>query len=224
LKSSFGILSPFVSVVYPGISTPGDETDIPVQTGRVPVIGTAGPLVASSGFATFLSAARRVLDAGVDAEFVIAGQGEDEVDLRRRAARLKIADRVTFAGQPVVGLRFWSVLDVFCQTSLTPTVGRTLATAMASGVPCVATDIEGLRTLVTHEETGLRVPPNDSSALAATILSLLGDPVRARRLGRQGRALIRRDFDPEAEAQTLACLYESVLGGGTRQPQPLLVS
>ena len=37
---------------------------------------------------TFLAAARRVLDSGVDAEFVIAGQGEDEVDLRRRADRL----------------------------------------------------------------------------------------------------------------------------------------
>ena len=56
-----------------------------------------------------------VLNAhSVDAEFVIAGQGEAEVDLRRRAARLRIADRLTFAARCFVGPRFWTVLDIFC--------------------------------------------------------------------------------------------------------------
>jgi hypothetical protein len=44
-----------------------------------------------------------VLDAGIDAEFVIAGQGESEFNLRRRAERLRIADRTTFAGRNVIG-------------------------------------------------------------------------------------------------------------------------
>src|SRR5207249_1429134 len=112
------------------------------------------------------NAARRVLDAGIDAEFIIAGQGDDEVDLRGRASRLQIADRITFAGRNVVGARFWRVLDVFCQTSLSPTVGRTLALAMAFGVPAVVSDVEGLCALVQHGETGLIVPPGDSGALA----------------------------------------------------------
>ena len=52
-------------------------------------------------------------------------------------------------------------------------VGRTLALAMAYGVPAVATDLEGLRSLVQHGVTGLSVPPGDSAALARTILELL---------------------------------------------------
>ena len=41
------------------------------EVGEVAVIGAAGPLVPSSGFSTLLNAARRVLDAGIDAEFVL---------------------------------------------------------------------------------------------------------------------------------------------------------
>jgi glycosyltransferase involved in cell wall biosynthesis len=210
----------FLTVIPPGIAIP-DESSATICRGTVPVIGTAGRLVASAGIVEFLNAARRVLDAGVDAEFLIAGQGDAEVDLRRRAARLRIGERITFAEQNVVGLRFWRVLDVYCQTALTPTVGRTLALAMAFGVPSIASDLDGLRTLVRHGETGLRVPPGDSGALSRTILSLLDDPARTRALGQAGRESIRRDFDPAVEAQTLAALYRRVLtdssSGAARQ-------
>ncbi len=226
LESQLRIPPPLICVVNPGIEAP-DAEPAAAADHRVPVIGTAGALVSASGFATFLNAARKVIDAGVDAEFVIAGQGDDEFDFRRRAERLKIADRVTFAGIPVVGLRFWSVLDVFCQPSLVPSVARTLATALAFGVPSIASDIEGLRALVTHEVNGLRVTPGDSGALARMILDLLADPERARRLGTEGRAIIRRDYHPETEARLLADVYHQALEGAgsvlTRSKRALVV-
>jgi glycosyltransferase involved in cell wall biosynthesis len=214
LSQELAIAADFLTVVRPGIAIP-EESSATTRRGVVPVIGTAGPLAHSAGIITFLSAARRVLDAGIDAEFVIAGQGEAEFDLRRRAERLRIADRTTFAGRNVIGLRFWRAIDIFCQTSLGPTVGRTLALAMAYGVPAVATDLEGLRALVEHGVTGLRVPAGDSGALARTILELLADPARTSRLGLAGRQAIRRDFDPEDEAEQLADLYGRVLAGSS---------
>jgi glycosyltransferase involved in cell wall biosynthesis len=223
LVQNLGVPQNFLAVIPAGIAIP-QESSATTQRGVIPVIGTAGPLVPSAGITTFLNAARRVLDSGIDAEFVIAGQGEAEVDLRRRAARLRIADRVTFAGRNVIGLRFWRVLDVFCQTALIPTSGRTLALAMAFGVPAIASDIEGLRALVRHGATGVRVPPGDSSALARSILDLLADPDRTRALGQAGREAIRRDFDPDAEAQQLAALYRRVLNEQEHDaPAPRLV-
>jgi glycosyltransferase involved in cell wall biosynthesis len=210
LRRGLNVPARALHVVAPGVAIPS-PSPAPTASGRVPVIGAAGPLVPASGLATFLAAARRVVDAGVDAEFVVAGQGEDEVDLRRRADRLGIADRVTFTEMPLAGLRFWNVLDVFCQTSIVPTVGPGLRLAMASGVPSIASDIVGLRTLVADGETGLRVPPGDPAALAATILELLADPDRARAIGDGGRALIRREFDPDDEARALVAVYRAAL-------------
>jgi glycosyltransferase involved in cell wall biosynthesis len=210
LTEKLHVPAAWLSVVPPGIE-PGSEPDRPALQGEIPVIGAAGPLVDESGFATFLNAARRVLEAGLDAEFVIAGLGPDERDLRRRADRLGITDRVTFAGIPAADLRFWSVLGLYCQTATAPTVGRTLALAMTHAVPSIATDVEGLRTLVVPDATGLRVPPENSGALAEAILSLLKDPPRARRLGQAARALIQRRYDPQAEADSLVAVYREVL-------------
>ncbi|MBV8382271.1 MAG: glycosyltransferase family 4 protein, partial [Planctomycetaceae bacterium] len=95
--------------------------------------------------------------------------------------------------------------------SLVPSVGRTLAMALASGVPSIASDVEGLRALVEDGVTGLRIPPGDSAALARTILDLLRDPEGARSLGTRGREVIRRAFDPEAEARNLVTVYHTVL-------------
>jgi glycosyltransferase involved in cell wall biosynthesis len=218
LVRDWGIPARLLTVVHPGIAVAEDEPPRTAAPERVPVIGTAGPLVDASGFATFLNAARRVLDGGVDAEFVVAGQGADEVDLRRRAERLRISDRVTFAGQPAVGPQFWKVLDVYCQPATAPSAGRTLAAAMSFGVPAVASDVEGLRSLITHEETGVRVPPENSGALAEAVLGLLADPARACRLGRHGRDRIRHEFDPAAEAASVAAVYSAIIRG--REPAP----
>ena len=218
LISAYSVPQPLVTVVNPGIEASDDETITHRRGHVVAVIGTAGPLVASSGFATFLNAARRVLDAGIDAEFVIAGQGEDEVDLRRRADRLKISDRVTFAGIPVVGLRFWKVLDVYCQPSLAPTVGRTLATALAFGVPSIASDIEGLRALIQDGVNGYHVEPGESSGMARLILEILANPDEARELGRKGREVILRDFQPATEADNLVRIYREAVAQDTSAP------
>ena len=181
----------------------------------MPVVGAAGPLVAASGYGIFLNAARKVIDAGVDAEFLIAGQGDDEGDLRRRAERLRIADRLTFAEGVTVGLTFWDVLDVYCQTSVAPTVGRPLALAMAAGVPSITTDVEGLRTLVRDGETGLTDPSTATpAALARAIVDLLTDRGRARQLGEAGRGSILGDHHPDREAERLDRLYGSIIAAG----------
>lgn len=210
LRDELGVPAAMVREINPGIEPPAERPSRP-DDARLPVVGTAGPLVPSAGFATFLNAAKRVTESGVDAEFVIAGRGEEEVDLRRRADRLKIADRVTFASIPVLGPRFWEVLDVYCQPSLAPSVGRSLATAMASGVPAVVSEIEGLKALVEPGVSGLTAPPGDSGALAAAVIELLESPARAEELGRHGRSTVLRDFGPEAETRLLAGAYAEAL-------------
>ena len=193
---------PQAARVSGGIASPG---------GSVAVIGAAGPLVHGSGFTTFLNAARRVLDAGIDAEFVVVGQGEEEGELRRRADRLRIVERLTFAGDAAVRLSFWDVLDLYCQPSNVATVGRNLARAMTHGLPAIASDIMGLRALIVHGQTGFRVPPGDSHALARSILDVLADREFARRLGHQGRDSVLRDYDLGGEASSLAGLYRAIL-------------
>lgn len=54
----------------------------------------------------------------------------------------------------------WSAADVFCSLSdnIQETFGLVIIEAMASGLPVVATDWNGYRDLVVHDETGFLIP------------------------------------------------------------------
>ena len=206
LARDYGVPPHFLWIVPRGIVEP-ERTRAESTMPRVPVIGAVGPLIPGSGFATFLNAARRVVDLGFDAEFLLAGQGEGETDLRRRAERLRIADRFTFVDDRTSNMTFWEVLDVYCQTSVSPTAGRSLAIAQAHGVPSIASDVEGLRSLVDGQNWGLRIAHGDPGLLAQAIVSVLSSPAQARRLSEAGRAAVLRDHNPDREAERLVELY-----------------
>jgi len=209
LRDHLGVPESRIAAVAPGLVLP--EHPATPGVNRVPVIGAAGPIDGGSGFSTFLGAACRVVKAGVDAEFVVAGRGRDEGDLRRRAERLGIGDRVTFAGDLGRDAAFWKVLDVFCRPALAPDSGRPLLAAMSRGIPVVVSDVPGLRPLVADGRAGRLVPPDDPDALAGEILALLADPAAAADLGRRARLRVAEEFDPGREAEELAAFYRQVL-------------
>jgi glycosyltransferase involved in cell wall biosynthesis len=199
----------FIAVIPPGVPDPGPESPA-IGIKGVPVVGATGSSEDVSGYPLLFHAARLVLDAGHEAEFVIATAERDHVDLRHRAQKLGIGERVTVSDHPTIGPRFWSLLDIYCQPALGPRTGRALLNALVHGVPSSATEVKGMRSLIEHSRTGVLVPPGDPEALQQAIVALLRAPDDARRLGSNARESIRSRFDPEVEADMLAALYREV--------------
>jgi phosphatidyl-myo-inositol alpha-mannosyltransferase len=65
--------------------------------------------------------------------------------------------------------------------------GMVLTRAFACATPIVASNIEGYAQVADHDQTGILVPPGDSSALAAAVVELLQDEERRRRFGAAAR-------------------------------------
>lgn len=201
-----------VSVIPSGVEVPTEQPRPIFEPHRTPVIGTAGPLEAVKGFPYFLGAAQRVAAANVPAEFLVAGAGPEEANLRRLARELEIADRVTFVPNVLDLSQSLSAMDIFCLPSLRQGLGTLILEAMALGRPVIATHVGGVDSIVRDNETGLLVPPSNSEALAQRMLELLRDPFRARRLADAATQLVRRDFSVARMAQQTVAVYESVLG------------
>jgi glycosyltransferase involved in cell wall biosynthesis len=75
----------------------------------------------------------------------------------------------------------------------------------------VATDIDGVREEIRHNETGLLVSPADPMALADAILTLLEDREKAERLGLEARREAEQRFDLKHTFADVEKLYEEVL-------------
>lgn len=201
-----------IEVVHSGVAVPDvDDLEIPpvLDPGHVPVVGTAGPLEAIKGLPFFLGAAQRVLAEGRNVEFLIAGAGPEEANLRRVSRELGIERHVTFVPNLREFTASLAAMDVFCLPSLRQGLGTIMLEAMSLGKPVIATNVGGVYAIVRDNETGLVVPPCDSGRLANRIIELLDDPIRARTLGDAGRDLARSEFDVEHMATRTAEIYQN---------------
>lgn len=162
--------------------------------------------------ATFLRAARRVAEAVPEAAFVLAGEGGLRESLVALAAELGLADRAFFPGRCAHVPELLAVSEA-CVLSSNGTEGfsNSIIEYMAAARPVVATDIGGAREAVVEGETGFIIQPGDDAALAERLISLLGDPARARLMGERGLQVVREKFSCAAQVERVENLYERLL-------------
>lgn len=182
-----------------------DENEAPAAW-RCPVVGTLGHLSQKKGQRVFLQAVQLLIEKGMDAEFVILGDGPDRVALRGLADELNVTKRVTFTPHTVTGQL--GQLDILVEPSLQEGLGMSVMMAMATGVPVVATGVGGLYDLIEDGVTGVLVPAGDPKALAEAIWRLLNNPSERREMAKQARATIERDFSAELVAKKLLAYYK----------------
>jgi glycosyltransferase involved in cell wall biosynthesis len=156
--------------------------------GPAQLIGV-GSLIPRKGFATLLDA-MALLSAPV--RLILVGDGHERNELVARVRRLGLEERVQFAGAipPKRVSELLAEADVFVLPSYSEGRPNALLEAMAAGLPCVASDIDGVRELLGPGERGVCVAPGDARALAEALGGLLRAPDQARSLARKARAYV----------------------------------
>src|SRR5262245_17254909 len=206
-----GLPAELVTVIASGVDTSAPaDVRLPLEPGRVPVIGTAGPLEAVKGLPWFLGAAQHVLEARSDVEFLVAGAGPEEANLRRVARELGIAEKVTFVPYLLSFTESLAATDIFVLPSLEQGLGTIMLEAMALSRPVIATGVGGIASVIQHGESGLIVPPQNSGELARRILELLDQPALARSLGTRARELVVERYNVETMVEKTAEIYREV--------------
>lgn len=147
------------------------------------------------------------------AHLTFVGSGEDEPKLRRLSQEIGVADRVFFLGWRSDIHRILCGFDIYVQPSISEGLVLSLIEASAAGLPIVASRVGGVPEIVRDGIDGLLVPPRDVEALAAAVVELLYDPVRARQLAASARERAFTLFSAEAMAQAYKKLYSDLLAG-----------
>jgi glycosyltransferase involved in cell wall biosynthesis len=82
---------------------------------------------------------------------------------------------------------------------------------MAVGRPVVVTNVGGAAELVSEGETGYLVSSGDDSGMASRIISLLRNPDKARKMGKNGKRVVEEKFSCAAQLSRTESLYERLL-------------
>jgi len=214
-----GVSPDAVSVIYNGrdsdvygSATPSPELreSLRIPAG-VPLIGTVGRLIERKGIYDILDAWPAILDAEPDAHFLFVGDGPEFESLRGEVLDRGFDDSITLAGHREDIPEMLALMNLFVFPSHYEGLPGAVVEAMAAGMPIVATDVDGNGELLTHEETGLLIPPHDPEALARAVTRLLSSPVEARAYGSAARETARGEFSIERMAVAFQGLYRDLL-------------
>ena len=196
-----------ISVIHNGVDTELFRPDVDGRCIRrevgIPmdamVVGHVGRMTPWKGQHYLLGAFARVAAVMKDAYLLFVGapvfdSNAYQRDLLRLTAKLGLSDRVKFTGYrhdiPVV----LAAMDVFAFTSVEKdTSPLTLLSAMSSGRPIVAFDIEGVQELLPAHEQCL-VPVGQVSVLAHSIIKLLSNAPLRQQLSVSARQLAETEF------------------------------
>ena len=158
-----------------------------------PVIGTVAALREEKNIGRLLRAFA-TLPRG---RLVIVGDGAERPALEAMAARLKIADRVQFAGHHQATAEFYAQFDVFALSSDTEQMPLSVIEAMAAGLPVVATDVGDVRLMLAAENTPY-LAALDDVAFADALAAMLADQAAGRRIGQANLAKAQAEFNETA--------------------------
>jgi glycosyltransferase involved in cell wall biosynthesis len=149
---------------------------------------------------------------------VLVGGGQEEQRIRRLVFERGLQQSVIFTGSLPNALDMYPVFDLYIAASRKEGLPLSLVEAMAAGLPVVATDVPGHRDVVVHGETGMLVPPGDTTALAQAIASLVADPARCKPMGETGRWRAQKEFAVRSMVEATAHVYRQAATWPHRTP------
>jgi glycosyltransferase involved in cell wall biosynthesis len=133
--------------------------------------------------------------------------------IRERAARDGVADRVFFVESTTAIEGYFRAADVYVLPSVREGLPLALIEAMSSGLPCVASRLEGSTdVLIEHHVNGLLVDPDDEAGMAAALRLLLSDRGTAARLGMAARHTVLDRYAIETVAPSWLAAYQELVG------------
>jgi N-acetyl-alpha-D-glucosaminyl L-malate synthase BshA len=145
----------------------------------------------------------------VPARLLLCGDGPDREHALAVAADLGCQNRVEHLGVVDQLEHVLPQADLFLSASETESFGLSMLEAMSCAVPCVSTDVGGVREVL--GDTGVLTPLAQPEAMARAALSLLTDEARHRRLATAARQRTVEHFAVEQVVQQYVDLYERVV-------------
>ncbi len=171
------------------------------------VFAFAGRLVGWKGVSVAIRALAAPELQGLPVKLLLIGGGEARQSLGDLAAKLGVAECVKFV--PPVPHRELPKYYAAADAGIFPSIGDeafgiTIAEAMASGLPVVASHIGGIPEVVGNEgRSGLLAPAGDVAGFARAMANLAKDAGGRQRMGEAAAQRIRENFTWTLSAQRL---------------------
>jgi len=147
----------------------------------------------------------------VECRLLLIGDGPERSEVEYLAKDLGILGNIEFLGNVKNVMEIIGRSDLFFLPSEDESFGLAALEAMSCEVPVVATNVGGLKELISHGVDGYLTNVGDIEALAQNALKILTDSGLQEKLGRNARQKVLEQYTPEKILPLYESLYEETL-------------
>lgn len=141
--------------------------------------------------------------------YYICGQGAIEEKLVTFTKELHMERQVHFLGYRPDIKELLQAADIYLFTTLQEGLSRSLMEAMASGLPCIVSNIRGNIDLIEDGKGGYLVPVDDTNGFAETIRILADNPDVRMKMAKVNRDKVKQ-FDVRNVKREIQAIYEKI--------------
>jgi glycogen synthase len=172
-----------------------------------------GRLVSQKGIEYFIRAIPQIAKQFPEAKYIIVGEGWSRDSLEAEARASGHGNKIRFTGfasdQEVINLM--TSADVLVVPSIYEPFGIVALEGMATGVPVVASQVDGLAEIIEHDRTGIFVFPKNPESIAWGIKRILSDYDHAKWMTENAKEKLHKAYSWEAVAMKTVEVYKKVI-------------
>lgn len=185
------------------------------ESSTIPMVVLASRMLWDKGVGEFVMAAQLLKEQGIQARFVLVGDGDPDNPASIPTKQLEMwrqNGEVEWWGHRDDMPQIFAQAHIVClPSSYREGVPKVLIEASACGRPIVTTDVPGCREVVRQEENGILVPVRNSKALAEALKRLIKDASLRKRMGARGREIAIKEFSVEKVVHETLSVYKELL-------------
>lgn len=164
------------------------------------VIATVANLKKIKNHIFLLHAFKEVLKEFKNVKLVLVGQGfkndkdNTEKDIRGFINKNGLGKNILLLGYRSDIPAILGVTDIFCLTSFKEGLPISLIEAMATGIPVIGTDVDGIKDVINPNINGFLVKIGDMEKMKSALYTLLNDESLRKKFGRESKVLATRNY------------------------------
>lgn len=174
------------------------------------IIGVVSRVDPKKGLDYLVEGFSRIATNYPKAILVIVGDGPYVNELRNKARRLGVEQKIVLTGYQADVDIWLDIFDIYVLPTLSEAHSISLLEGMRAGKPIVATNVGGNPESVKHKKEGLLVPPADSAALEKAILRMIENPELRMQLGASARKRFKNEFTEDRMLEKMAAWLKRV--------------
>ncbi len=192
--------------------------DLPAPSSKATWIATGTELHPRKGIQTVIEACAQLAKTGYSFHLCIYGAGPYEQRIREQIKQLELESHVTLLGFVKDLPRQITAFDGFILASYKEGLPYVLLEIAQAGVPLIASDIDGIPDIITHQKTGQLIDPHHTQTIVQAMTNLIEYPDTQRKNAEQLQKHLAQVFSLSDMLRATEGVYNTHLHNKPLQP------